>query len=154
MRVARIYSRNVVGTSRSASLESAASLMREHHVGSLLVTGDPPAEGMAVGVLTDRDMVVQAVAEGLDTRGLTVADVMSPGITYIPEKADLHEALEMMRTSGVRRLVVTRDGGAVVGLLSMDDVIDGLAADMASLAGLVKTEREREGMELDPGQSY
>ncbi len=144
MRVERIYSRTVVGTSRSSSLESAAALMRKYHVGSLLVTDDPPEDGRALGILTDRDVVVQAVAEGLDTRTLTVGDVMSPGISYIPEKADLHEALEIMRQSGVRRLVVTRDGGKVAGLLSMDDVIDGLAADMASLAGLVKTERARE----------
>lgn len=146
MRVERIYSRNVVGTSRSSSLESAAALMRKHHVGSLLVTDDPPEDGHALGILTDRDVVVQAVAEGLDTRSLTVGDVMSPGISYVPEKADLHEALEIMRQSGVRRLVVTRDGGKVAGVLSMDDVIDGLAADMASLAGLVKNEREREEM--------
>ena len=78
----------------------------------------------------------------------------SPGITYIPEKADLHEALEIMRQSGVRRLVVTRDGGKVAGLLSMDDVIDGLAADMASLAGLVKNEREREELLVQPGPGY
>jgi len=146
MRVERIYSRTVVGTSRSSSLGSAAALMRKHHVGSLLVTDDPPEDGRALGILTDRDVVVQAVAEGLDTRTLTVGDVMSPGISYIAEKADLHEALEIMRQSGVRRLVVTRDGGKVAGVLSMDDVIDGLAADMASLAGLVKTERDREEM--------
>jgi len=154
MRVERIYSRNVIGTSRSSSLSSAAALMREHHVGSVLVTDDPPEDGRAIGVLTDRDVVVQAVAENLDIRDLTVGDVMSPGITYIPEKADLHEALEIMRQSGVRRLVVTRDGGKVAGLLSMDDVIDGLAADMASLAGLVKNEREREELLVQPGPGY
>ena len=154
MRVERIYTRNVVGTSRSSPLASAAALMRKHHVGSLLVTDDPPEEGRALGILTDRDMVVQAVAEGLDTRKLTVGDVMSPGISYIAEKADLHEALEIMRQSGVRRLVVTRDGGRVAGVLSMDDVIDGLAADMASLAGLVKSERDREEVLVEPGPSY
>ncbi len=148
MRVERIYTRNVVGTSRSSSLESAAALMRKFHVGSLLVTDDPPEDGRALGILTDRDVVVQAVADGLDTRTLTVGDVMSPGISYIPEKADLHEALEIMRQSGVRRLVVTRDGGKVAGVLSMDDVIDGLAADIASLAAMVKSETLRESEEM------
>jgi CBS domain-containing protein len=154
MRVERIYTRNVVGAPRSTSLATAAELMRSRHVGSLLVTDDPPEDGRALGILTDRDIVVQAVAEGLDTRGLTVGDVMSPGISYIPEKADLHEALEIMRRSGVRRLVVTHDGGKVAGFLSMDDVIDGLAADMASLAGIVKTERDREELLVEPGGSY
>jgi CBS domain-containing protein len=151
MRIERIYTRNVVGTSRSSTLASAAAAMRKFHVGSLLVTDDPPGEGHAIGVVTDRDVVIQAVAEGLDTRALTVGDVMTPGINYIPEKADLHEALEIMRTRGVRRLVVTRDGGQVAGVLSMDDVIDGLAADMASLAQVVKTEAEGEREELVRG---
>ncbi len=148
MRIERIYSRNVVGTPRSTSLASAAELMRAHHVGSLLVTDDPPAQANALGILTDRDVVVHAVAEGLDTRVLTVGQVMTPHIDYIAEKADLHEALERMRAAGVRRLVVTRDGGQVAGMLSMDDVIDGLAADIASLAGMVKSETLREREQL------
>ncbi|HXZ48810.1 MAG TPA: CBS domain-containing protein [Usitatibacter sp.] len=154
MRIERIYTRNVVGTSRSSSLASAAEIMRKFHVGALLVTDDPPEEANAVGILTDRDMVVQAVADGLDTRALKVGDVMTPGINYIPEKADLHEALEIMRTRGVRRLVVTRDGGQVAGVLSMDDVIDGLAADMASLAQIVKTETQSEREAVEGGTQY
>jgi predicted transcriptional regulator len=149
MRVERIYTRTVVHVPCSASIEAAAALMRDRHVGALLVTREAVRSEEAVGILTDRDIVVQAVARGFDVREMTVADLMTPTIGAIGEGADLHEALEMMRAGGVRRLVVRRGNGAVAGILSMDDAIDGLSADLASLAALVKTEREREREELD-----
>ncbi len=149
MRVDRVYTRKIVGTTRSTSLAEAAELMRTHHVGALLVTNDPPDESTAVGFVTDRDVVVQAVAKGLDPRDLSVGNVMTPVVGTISEKADLHEALELMRGAGVRRLVVTHGGGQVVGILSLDDVIDGIAADMSSLTALVKTEVERERDMMD-----
>jgi CBS domain-containing protein len=149
MRVDRVYTRNIVGTTRSDSVAHAATLMRQHHVGALLVTDDPPDDGNAIGFLTDRDVVVQAVAKGLDPREVPVGAVMTPVVGTVSEKADLHEALEMMRGAGVRRLVVTHGEGRVVGILSLDDVIDGIAADMSSLTHLVKSEVDRERDELD-----
>ena len=149
MRVDRIYTRSIVGTTPNSTVEEAAALMRKYHVGALLVTEDAVEdEGAAVGMITDRDVVVQAVARGFDVRELHVADLMTPTVAGIPREADLHEALELMRTAGVRRLVVT-DAGRVVGMLSMDDVIDGLAADLSSLAGLVRAEVARECEEVD-----
>ena len=149
MRVDRVYTRKIVGTPKSATLAEAAELMRVHHVGALLVTADPPEEANAIGFVTDRDVVLQAISRGLDPRELSVGAVMTPVVGTISEKADLHEALEMMRGAGVRRLVVTHGEGQVVGILSLDDVIDGIAADMSSLTALVKSEvaRERELME-------
>ena len=149
MRVDRVYTRKIVGTNRSASLAQAAELMRTHNVGALLVTDDPPQEGNAIGFVTDRDIVVNAVAKGLDARELAVGDVMTPVVGTVSEKADLHEALEIMRGAGVRRLVVTHGEGQVVGILSLDDVIDGIAADMSNLTALVKSEVARERDEMD-----
>lgn len=149
MKVDRVYTRNIVAAPRSSSVQHAAALMREFHVGALLVTEDPPESAKAIGVITDRDVVVQAVARGFDTRELVVEDLMTPTVGSVPEEADLHEALELMRAAGVRRLAVTGADGAVKGMLSMDDVIDGLAADLASLAGLVKSDVEREREETD-----
>ncbi len=88
--------------------------------------------------------MVQAVALDLAPREVTVGDVMTPVVATIGEQADLHEALEMMRGAGIRRLVVTDADNHIVGFLSLDDVIDGMAADFASLAALIKTERVRE----------
>ena len=123
---------------------NAAAMMHKYHVGALLVTGDEPHDNTVVGFVTDRDIVVQAVAQDISPREVTVGDVMTPVVATIQASADLHEALEMMRSAGIRRLVVTDDDNRIAGFLSLDDVIDGLAAEMASLAALLKTEHRRE----------
>jgi CBS domain-containing protein len=149
MRIDRIFTRRIVSATRSMRIEDAAALMRRYHVGALVVADDPPGESHAVGVLTDRDVVIQAVARGFDVRDMVVGDLMTPVVGAVSDKADTHEALELMREAGVRRLVVTDALGDIVGILSMDDVIDGLAADLASLAALVKTGVAHERDELD-----
>jgi CBS domain-containing protein len=152
MRVERIYTRRIIAATPGMPIGKAAALMRKYHVGALLVTEDPSVEQVAaVGVITDRDIVVHAVARGLDMAGTTVGDVMTPAVATVARDADVHEALELMRAEGVRRLVVT-DGTRAMGILSMDDVVDGIAADLSSLAGLVRAEaaRERDEVEEEP----
>jgi predicted transcriptional regulator len=144
MRVERVYTRSIVGVPESCDLRDAAAMMHKYHVGALLVTGDEPHEMTVVGFVTDRDIVVQAVAQDIAPREITVGDVMTPVVATIRETADLHEAIEMMRGAGIRRLVVTDEDNRIAGFLSLDDVIDGLAAEFASLSGLLKTERARE----------
>ena len=144
MRVERVFTRSVVGVPESCDLRDAAAMMHRYHVGALLVTGDEPHDMTVVGFVTDRDIVVQAVAVDISPREITVGDVMTPVVATIAESADVHEALEMMRGAGIRRLVVTDDENRITGFLSLDDIIDGLAADFASLAALLKTEHARE----------
>jgi len=144
MKVERVYSRSIVGVPRSSDLRNAAALMHKYHVGALIVTGDDPNDPTVEGILTDRDIVVQAVAIDLSPREVTVGDVMTPVVATIREDASLHEALETMKSGGIRRLVVTDKDNRICGFLSLDDVIDGLAAELASLSGLIRNERLRE----------
>lgn len=144
MKVERVCTRNVVATARTATLEEAARTMRRFHVGSLVVL-EPGQDGAEVaGILTDRDLVVQGLAEGLDPKKARVEKVMSPVVASVPEDAELQEALERMRAAGVRRLLVTKSTGEPTGIVSLDDAVDGLVAELASLAGLMKNERGRE----------
>lgn len=140
MRVESVYTPSVVATTRSATLEEAADAMRKFHVGALLVVEGPEGTASPVGVVTDRDMVLQAVADGIGPLDATVGDVMTPSVETVGESADLNEALERMRSAGVRRLLVTRADGRISGILSVDDVIDGLAAELVNLAALMKQE--------------
>lgn len=112
MKVKRIYSRDVIRAPRSFSLEQVAVLMRQHHVGAVLVTEDEPSDNQAIGIVTDRDLVLQAIAEGIGPREATIADVMTPSIASVSENADIFEALETMRAKGVRRLAVSAGRGA------------------------------------------
>lgn len=159
MTVADIRSRNIVRAPRSASLREGALLMRRHHVGALLVTDAAAGEERVVGIVTDRDLVLQATAAGIGPDDGTLGEVMSSDLATIAADAPWHDAVEEMRRQGVRRLGVTV-GDELIGLVSFDDVIDAIAARVAgsakdpndlamaaeleALAGILRTERERE----------
>lgn len=147
MRIERIYTRSVVGASRTDSLEQAAATMRRFHVGSLLVVEPAGPQPEVVGIVTDRDLVMHALAGGLNAHRVKIEQIMSPVVASVPETADVLEALERMRNAGVRRLLVTGEKGNPVGLLSIDDIVDGLAAELASAAALMKSEIGRERAE-------
>jgi signal-transduction protein with cAMP-binding, CBS, and nucleotidyltransferase domain len=143
MKVSRVFTRNALATTRSASVAEAAAAMRRYHVGALLVMEDPPSDVEAIGIVTDRDLAMQALTVG-SPEGLLVGDVMTPVVATVSERADVHEALEVMRAHGVRRLVVTGRDGAVEGLVSIDDIVDGLAVDLAAAAAVLKGEIRRD----------
>jgi CBS domain-containing protein len=144
MNVSRIYTRDVVTVSRSTSLKEAARLMATWHIGSLVITDDPPAERRAIGIVTDRDFVIQAVAAGADPSQVTVGHVISPRLASIDENSEAYEALKRMANLGVRRLAVTADGGGIVGILSFDDLVDALAVEMSDLARVIRQNRKHE----------
>ena len=148
MKIERIYTRSVVGASRTDTLEQAAAAMRRFHVGALLVIEPAAHRHDVVGIVTDRDLVLLALAEGLNVRRITVDQVMSPVVASVSEDADVLEALERMRAAGVRRLLVTGEGGHAAGIVSIDDIVDGLAVELASAAALLKADvaRERAGL--------
>jgi signal-transduction protein with cAMP-binding, CBS, and nucleotidyltransferase domain len=148
MKIDRVYSRHVVGVSRSSTVEEAAAMMRLFHVGTLVVADEDRSDGVA-GIVTDRDLVVQVLAEGLDGAKVAVERVMSPVVASIEEGSEMHEALERMRAAGVRRLLVTKTGGGIAGIVSMDDIIDGLVVEFGSLGAIVKNEGRREAAEFD-----
>lgn len=146
MKVERIYTRNVVGVARGDSIQQAAEAMRRAHVGALLVTEDGKRPEI-VGIVTDRDLVVQALADGLSPK-IAVDRIMSPVVASVSEEADALEALERMCAAGVRRLMVTGPKGEPAGILSIDDVMDGLARELASAANLMKADVGREAAQL------
>jgi CBS domain-containing protein len=102
----------------SQSLREAARIMQRGDFGSVPVVLD----GFLIGVLTDRDIVVRAVAEGMDMDTARVGDVASAGAVTVTADDDLDEALDVMARHRVRRLPVVENGGRVVGVLSQADV--------------------------------
>ena len=135
MKIERVFTRKVLATRRSAPIAEAAAVMRRFRVGSLLVMDDTGG-GAPVGIVTDRDLAL----EGFAAETTTVGAAMTPVVATVSEQADVHEALALMRAHGVRRLIVTGAGGAVCGILSIDDVVDGLSADLAAAAAVLKGE--------------
>lgn len=144
MAIGEICSREVVIVEPQESVSIAARLMRQHHVGSLVVARENGGRRLPVGMLTDRDIVVSIVAPGLDPNTILVGDVMVPEVAALREDAGIGEAVALMRLNGVRRLPVVDDDGALVGLLASDDVLTLLAEEMSGLAYMLSRESARE----------
>jgi CBS domain-containing protein len=144
MNVGEICSRSVVVTERSAPVQQAAKLMRDHHIGALVVTEGSAAARRPVGIVTDRDMVVEVVAADVNYSTLTVGDIMSERPATVKETAGLFEAIAQMRAGGVRRLVVVDANERLVGIVAMDDLITVLAEELSALAQAIRVEQRRE----------
>ena len=142
MRVGDICSRNVITIRESEELTSAAQLMRQKHVGYLIVIEPKLDEStvVPVGVLTDRDIVVGVVARETDPRALKVGDVMTRQPVLARDDSTVSAALHHMREIGVRRLPVVDRSGRLVGVLSLDDVLDGLADELMDVASSIRHE--------------
>ena len=119
MQVKEVMTRGVECMRPDATLQEAARKMRELDVGPLPVCGD---NDRLVGMLTDRDITVRAVAEGQDPKSALVRDIMTPSIIYCFEDQDVTEAARLMKENQIRRLVVLNRNKRLVGIVSLGDL--------------------------------
>ena len=120
-----------------------AQLMRKHHIGALVVV-DAHKKTHAVGIVTDRDLVLELMAEGLDPAVFTAGDIMSVDLVTATPEMDTLEAVQLMKTHRLRRLVINDDEGRLVGIVTMEDVLELLAGELANLAAGLAGARDRE----------
>lgn len=144
MLVGKICNRDVVYVEPDSTIAEAARLMREYHVGGLVVAREKSGKRIPVGIITDRDLVIEVLAEDVDLGDITVGDIMSNQLVTAREGDDLLETLKIMRARGIRRLPVIDDDGALAGILTVDDLIDLYAEQIADLARLITLEQKRE----------
>ena len=136
MNAGRICSLVVVTASPQATIRSTARRMAEQDVGTLVVL-DGTAGGKPIGIVTDRDVVVRCMARNLDPDLERVGIIMTAPVQVIEEHAPVEEAMARMARTGTRRLVVTSAAGGMVGVLSLDDVIDLLSREAETIGGLL-----------------
>ena len=136
--------REVIIVEPTISVTEAAVLMRRHHVGDLVVVEKEGEEARPVGIITDRDIVIEVVAQKIDPDSLTVKDIMSTDPVRVAETVSLLDTLELMKQRGVRRVLVIADSGGLQGLLSADDAIELIAEQLNDLTQLVDREITRE----------
>jgi len=144
MNIGEICNRDTVFTTKDGSISQAAQLMREHHVGDLVVVEEKAGRRTPVGILTDRDLVIEILAKDVDMSAVTVGDVMSSELLTARESDGLYETLQRMRSKGVRRVPVVDSGGALAGIVSADDLLDLLAGELTALACLLSREQAHE----------
>ena len=155
MDIESLCSRHLIALDAKESLQQAAVLMREHHVGAVVVTENVAGAVHVKGIVTDRDLAIEVLARGVDASRLPVERlVQSPPVT-IPIHANAAQAVQAMQAAGVRRLLVHDDAGQVTGLLSIDDLIPALAAPLAGLGevlrhGLLREAQRRSELAAPP----
>jgi len=144
MTVENVFTPSIVKAGRSATVQEAARLMRKHHVGALIVTDEGLDRDKPVGIVTDRDIVIKAVAEALLGPQTKLEEIMTQALATVLRTDTLNHALDLMRTRGVRRLAVAEPDGDLAGFLSIDDIVDQLASEVAGLHGVLGNELARE----------
>ena len=147
MPISEICNREIIVVQLNDTALEAARLMRQHHVGDVIViVEDSGGVRVPVGIVTDRDLVGEIMAPELDQMVITVGDIMAPGLATVKENTGVFEAIQYMRAKGVRRLPVVNDGGGLVGILTLDDLLELLAEELLALATLVRHEQKKETM--------
>jgi CBS domain-containing protein len=126
----------------SATVQEAARLMRDHHVGALIVL----ESRRPVGIVTDRDLAIGVLATGLSSE-TPVRDAMTGDPVCARVESGLADAAQLMREHGVRRLPVVTDSGELHGIVTFDDLLSLLGEELSSLAAAVGHERIREWRE-------
>lgn len=147
MNVGTVCQRLPVTIGRTDEVTRAAKIMREKHIGYLIVAEPHPVEGClrVVGVLTDRDIVVTVVAREIDPSALRVGEIMTPNPLTIADTASTAQALQELRRAGVRRMPVVGLRGELVGVVSLDDLISVVADEARDVANAIRNERQVEG---------
>jgi CBS domain-containing protein len=144
MRVGEFCSREVVIVDREETIVEAARLMREKHVGDVVVVEERAGERFPVGIMTDRDIVVQLVATGIALDAVSIGDAMSFELVTAREEDGLLDTIRQMQLKGVRRLPVVDAHGALAGILSVDDVLELISEQLSGLVTVITREQERE----------
>jgi CBS domain-containing protein len=139
-----ICNRDVIVIQRNETALEAAKLMRQHHVGDVIVVDDLNGVRIPIGIVTDRDLVVEIVAPELDITVITVGDIMAPDLFTVKENTGVLEAIKFMRSKTIRRLPIVAENGGLIGVLTLDDVLEQLSQELLDLAKLVRYEQKKE----------
>ena len=144
MLVGEYCNREVVVVEEEKSVTEAAAIMRQYHVGDVVICKAKYGKQMPVGIITDRDIALEIVAKGTDPDSIRVGDAMSFDLTTVNEHDDLMHVIELMRDKGIRRVPVIDTDEALVGILTVDDIVDLLSEVLVDLAHLVDRQKRRE----------
>ena len=114
-----------------ASIPQVATLMRRHHVGDVIVVREEGGERYPLGIVTDRDIVVETVAPQVDMDLVTAGDIMSSPLVTVQEDDSFSDTLQLMREHKIRRLPVVAENGALRGIVTADDIINMLTNELS-----------------------
>ena len=144
MKLKELCTPDVASCTAEISALHAARLMRDHHVGDLVILDENSEDGTPIGIVTDRDIVVEVLARDRDPATVTLREIMRVPLVIARASEEVEQALERMRAHGVRRVPMLDDDGKLAGIVSLDDLLRRLAADAAALTEVIAREQDRE----------
>jgi CBS domain-containing protein len=146
MPISEICTREVAVADRAMTILEAAQAMRKQHAGNLVVVEEQNGKRVPVGIVTDRDIVVSVVATKLDPSIFTVGDLVMQKLTTCQEDEGILECVRRMRIKGIRRMPVVDSDGSLVGIVTVDDIVQMLAEEMNAIGKLIAREQVEEAV--------
>lgn len=144
MRVAEYCTKEVAVAAGDTGIAEAARRMRADHVGDLVVVSESEGQRRPVAIVTDRDLVIEVMAAGIDPETVTLGDLPSRELAVAAGDDDLMDTLQRMRELGVRRMPVVDANGLLTGILAVDDVLPVISELTSNLVGLLAREVAQE----------
>jgi CBS domain-containing protein len=144
MNAGEICNREVIIVNRDQTILDAARIMREYHVGDVVVVEDRNGEKAPVGILTDRDIVIEILAKDLNADEIQIGDAMSFDLLTVQEEDEILETVKQMRGKGVRRIPVVNKQGGLEGIITVDDLLDLIAEQLEDLVSLISAGQRQE----------
>lgn len=150
MNAGDLCNREVITTTRDASIQHVASVMRDQHVGCVIIIEEIAGHVSPVGILTDRDIVVEVLAQDIPVSNVNAGDVMSFALLKVNEDDSVSEVAVRMRARGVRRVPVVAPSGELIGILALDDILCHLSEELSLLTTAIRREVEQESDKRPP----
>ncbi|CEG55536.1 CBS domain-containing protein [Legionella fallonii] len=144
MRIGEYCNQDVITMNGEESVKAAAELMRRHHVGDIVLVDERNGQYIPRGIITDRDIVIEVVAKGIDADSLTVQDIITRPLLTVHEDESLLNCLKLMRVKGVRRLPVVNENKVLMGVISFDDITAVLSGMLFNVVGIVDRQQQIE----------
>ena len=145
MTVGKFCNREVIIAEKDSSVVEVAKLMRSHHVGDVVIVATSGDRTKPIGILTDRDIVIEIIAADVPLDSVSAGDVMSYELVTAKEGDSIWDTLQHMRAKGIRRVPVVNDAEELQGILSIDDLLELFAEELNLLAKVPFREQLVEG---------
>ncbi|MEC4749064.1 CBS domain-containing protein [Methylomicrobium sp. Wu6] len=144
MTLKTVCNREVLVAAKDDSILEAAKLMREYHAGDVVIVEERKGSRYPIGIVTDRDIVIELIAKETAIGSVTVGDLMCRDLVLAQEDDSIFDAIKLMRLKGIRRLPVVDKTGALAGIITVDDLIELIAEQLHEIAGLIGREQTLE----------
>jgi CBS domain-containing protein len=136
---------DMITADEHASLYQISKLMRDHHIGDVVITRTEDSHQLPIGVVTDRDIVVHGIACDVDLDEVAAGDLSTQDLVAVDEDADIFEIARTMNMHAVRRVLVKRKS-QFVGIITLDDILWALSLIVSNLGAVPERQIQHESL--------